>query len=176
VPAPATVTAADNCDSSVSVIFTEKRINGICASNYKLIRTWTASDDCGNTTTHSQTVTVQDTTPPLISDLTASPDVLWPPNHRMVPVTVKASVSDNCDPSPTCKIDVVSSNEPENGLGDGDMSPDWRITGDLRLFLRAERSGTGSGRIYTIGVACTDACKNTSTRNVNVIVPHDKSK
>ncbi len=176
VPPPAVVSATDNCDPSVSVSFNEQRIDGSCAFNYSLIRTWSASDDCGNTATHSQTVTIQDTTPPNIKKVTVSPDVLWPPNHRMVPVTVKVLVSDNCDLNPTCKIISVASNEPENGLGDGDMAPDWRITGDFVAFLRAERSGTGSGRVYTIGVACIDTCGNTSTSNIIVTVPHDQSK
>jgi hypothetical protein len=70
----------------------------------------------------------------------------------------------------------VSSNEPENGLGDGDTSPDWKITGNLTLNLRAERSGKGSGRIYTITVKCADADGNSSSGNVRVSVPHDQGK
>jgi hypothetical protein len=69
----------------------------------------------------------------------------------------------------------VSSNEPQNGLGDGNMAPDWEITGDDTVNLRAERSGRRSGRVYTIAVTCTDACGNNSTGNVVVNVPHDLS-
>ncbi len=94
----------------------------------------------------------------------------------MVQVTVNASASDNCDGNPVCKISSVSSNEPENGLGDGDTSPDWEIIGDLTVNLRAERSGKGSGRIYTIAVMCTDAVGNSSSGNVSVNVPHDRGK
>jgi hypothetical protein len=92
----------------------------------------------------------------------------------MVPVTVAVSVSDICDTTPTCTITSVSSNEPVNGLGDGDTAPDWVITGGLSVNLRAERSGTGSGRLYTIAVTCTDDSGNSSTGTVGVTVPHSQ--
>jgi len=121
-------------------------------------------------------VTVVDTTPPSISNITASPNILWPPNHKMVPVVVRVAVTDACDPnvSNQCEIVSVTSNEPINGPGDGNTAPDYQITGKLTLNLRAERSGLGKGRVYTIGVKCTDASGNSSTSTVNVTVPHNK--
>lgn len=92
----------------------------------------------------------------------------------MVPVTVAASATDNCSAAADCHIASVSSNEPINGLGDGDTAPDWEITGNLRVNLRAERAGTGSGRVYTLMVQCTDATGNNSTESVSVTVPHDQ--
>jgi hypothetical protein len=94
----------------------------------------------------------------------------------MVSVTLSVSASDNCDDEPHSSIVSVSSNEPVNGPGDGNTAPDWEITGDLTVNLRAERSGTGNGRTYTITVMCTDAYGNSSTETVCVIVPHNKSK
>jgi hypothetical protein len=93
-----------------------------------------------------------------------------------VPVTLSLSISDNCDSNPVCEISSASSNEPENGLGDGDTAPDWEITGDLTANLRAERSGSGNGRVYTLTVTCSDASGNSSNKWVTVKVPHDKSK
>ena len=138
--------------------------------------TCTATDESGNSSSCDFTVTVQDTTDPVISSVSASPNVLWPPNHKMKPVTVTADTSDNCDSEPVCQINSVASNEPVNGTGDGDTEPDWVVTGDLTVDLRAERSGTGNGRIYTITVECTDELGKTSTSDVTVIVPHDKGK
>lgn len=138
--------------------------------------TWTYDDGNGNISSQVQKVIVQDITPPEIDSLTASPEILWPPNHNMIPVVLTVTVSDNCDDSPLSEIIGVSSNEPENGLGDGDTAPDWEITGDLTLNLRAERSGTGTGRVYTITVMCTDASGNSSTETVTVTVPHNKAK
>jgi len=65
----------------------------------------------------------------------------------------------------------VSSNEPVNGLGDGDTAPDWDITGPMSLRLRAERSGVGGGRVYTITLECSDWSGNSVQRTVTVAVP-----
>jgi hypothetical protein len=120
------------------------------------------------------TITVIDTTPPEITSIAATPDTLWPPDHMMTPVSVEVSATDNCDPNPVCQIISVTSNEPEDGLGDGDTAPDWELTGDLTLNLRAERSGKGDGREYTITVKCSDVSGNSSTETVTVTVPHDQ--
>jgi hypothetical protein len=119
------------------------------------------------------TITVIDT-PPEITSITASPDTLWPPNHKMVEVSVDVSAADNCDPNPVCMIISVTSNEPEDALGDGATAPDWEITDDLTVNLRAERSGQGSGRVYTITVQCTDTSNNSATASATVTVPHDQ--
>jgi len=138
--------------------------------------TWTFSDGKGNAATQIQIVIVKDVTPPNIQSVTATPNSLWPPNHKMVPVTVAVSTLDNCSGAPVCRISSVSSNEPVNGTGDGDTAPDWEITGNLTVNLRAERSGSGNGRVYTITVACTDASGNSSTKTTTVTVPHDQGK
>lgn len=136
----------------------------------------TVDDGRGGTSADEVAVKIVDTTSPTITSLTASPNVLWPPNHQMVPISVNANASDTCSAVTSCRIVGVSSNEPVNGLGDGDTAPDWQIPGNLAINLRAERSGKGSGRIYTITTECTDISGNRSTKNVTVNVPHDKSK
>jgi hypothetical protein len=117
----------------------------------------------------------EDTTPPTISSITASPSVLWPPNHKMVPVTVPVAASDDVGVV-SCRIISVTSSEPDHGLGDGDTAGDIQITGDLKLLLRAERSGKGNGRTYTITVECRDAADNAATRTTTVTVPRDQGK
>ncbi|HJW92745.1 MAG TPA: hypothetical protein VJ901_03935, partial [Thermoanaerobaculia bacterium] len=107
-------------------------------------------------------VTVVDTQPPVIS-ASASPSVLWPPNHQMVDVTVTASATDNCS-APSCAVTSITSNEPTNGLGDGDQSPDWQIVDASHVRLRAERSGNGTGRVYTITVTCGDQTKTLTVK------------
>lgn len=111
---------------------------------------------------------------PTIVSVAANPGTLWPPNHKLVPVTVTTAATDACDPAPRCAISSVSSNEPVNGLGDGDTAPDWFITGAGTILLRAERSGLGTGRVYTIGMTCTDAAGNSSQSATFVTVPHDQ--
>jgi K319-like protein/uncharacterized protein DUF1565 len=116
-------------------------------------------------------VSVLDVTPPTISAATATPSVLPVPDHRMVPVVVIVSASDSCGGSASCRIVNVTSNEPVDGFGDGDTAPDWEITGDLTLNVRAERSGAGTGRVYTITILCTDQAGNRSTSTTTVTVP-----
>jgi hypothetical protein len=118
-------------------------------------------------------IVVEDTTPPTINSVSASHSVLWPPNHGMVNVTVTVDAEDICDPAPVCNIVDITSNEPIDGLGDGDTAPDWEITSDLTVNLRAERAGVGTARVYTIYIECTDASGNTAAATVEVTVPHD---
>jgi hypothetical protein len=115
-------------------------------------------------------LSVEDTTPPTVQSLAATPNVLKPADHRMVTVRVQANASDNCGPV-TSKIKSVRSNEAIRGLGKGDLAPDWNITGDLTVQLRAERGPKGNGRIYTVTVESADAAGNTSTSDVTVTVP-----
>ena len=114
----------------------------------------------------------RDTTSPVLHSAVASPNVLWPPNHEMRDVTVTVSVTDDIDRQPLTRILEVTSNEPELGRGSGDYAPDWEITGNLTLRLRAERSGVGSDRIYTIKVQSTDFFGNASVTSTTVRVPH----
>jgi hypothetical protein len=111
-------------------------------------------------------VTVQDTTPPEILETSATPNVLRPPNHRMVPITVSVNALDNCDPSPTFRITGVASNQPQDP-----SAPDWQITGPATLNLRAERSATLGDRIYTIFVDSIDSSGNTKSDTILVSVP-----
>ena len=122
----------------------------------------------------STVVTVRDTIPPQLTHLSAAPNVLWPPNHQMVPIRIHATAIDNCGPT-SCRVVSVRSNESERSPGRQTREADWQIIGDLTVNLRAERSGQGS-RIYTIVVECEDVSGNKSLRSVAVTVPHDRAR
>ena len=113
---------------------------------------------------------------PTFDEVSVSPDELWPANHKYVDVTATVVVSDNFDTSPTVELVSVTSNEADDGLGDGDTANDIVIVDDFHFKLRAERSGTSAGRIYTITYKVTDACGNSTMTTVTVSVPHSKSK
>lgn len=113
---------------------------------------------------------------PTFTELSVTPTELWPANHKYVDVTATVSVSDNFDPNPTVTLVSVTSNEPDEGLGDGDTPNDIVIVDDYTFQLRAERAGTGMDRIYTITYRVTDACGNSTEQSVTVTVPHDKRK
>ena len=107
-----------------------------------------------------------DTTAPVIKRITANPNVLWPPNGRMVPVKLTVRATDNMDPAPVCQITQVLCNESQTSA-----APDWVITGPLSVNLRAVRDGAHAGRVYTIVVQCTDESGNQSSTSVKVVVP-----
>lgn len=108
--------------------------------------------------------------PPTITDVSASPSTLWPPNHELIDVLVNYDVTAPCGEPAVCTLSVAS-NEPVN---DDQTSPDWVVLDDHHVELRAERSGNGSGRIYTVTVRCKDARGNSATQNTSVTVAHDQ--
>jgi probable HAF family extracellular repeat protein len=103
-----------------------------------------------------------DKTAPVVKWVKASPDVLWPPNNQMVPVTVTVGATDDSGASPTCALAKLSSSEPRSG--------DMLITSPLTVQLRASKSN-GSERVYALTVQCTDAAGNATTSDVFVRVP-----
>ncbi|WP_321996537.1 gliding motility-associated C-terminal domain-containing protein [Draconibacterium orientale] len=89
------LTAADNCDSDVPVEFTETRTDGNCANSYTLTRTWTATDDCGNETSFTQTVTVSDNTAPAFNETLPTAEITAECDD--VAEAVVLTATDNCD-------------------------------------------------------------------------------
>lgn len=135
------------------------------------------TDKAGATDTDDVTITVQDVTPPVVT-LVVDPPYLWPPNHKMRDVRAMIEVVEGCDPSPTIELVSITSNEPDNGKGDGNTSGDIHGaefgTADMEFQLRAERAGGGSGRTYTIVYKVTDASGNETMAETFVHVPHDR--
>jgi uncharacterized repeat protein (TIGR01451 family) len=109
--------------------------------------------------------------PPVISNVSTNPQVLWPPDHQMVGVAVQYVVTDNC---PVTNALAASSNEPVDSIADGSTTPDWLLVDPHQVVLRAERSGVGSGRIYTITVTSTDSGGASSSATVPVVVPRSQ--
>jgi len=135
--------------------------------------TATASDVAGNVATATFDVVVSDTIAPAILECSADPSVLMKRNHKMATITVSANVSDAGDAAPDVHIVGVTCIDNGVVVGPAMTSDDWRVTGDMTVELRCERSGGGSGRVYEIAVACTDASGNTTVATVEVTVPHD---
>jgi hypothetical protein len=166
-----TATASDNCSACVVITRTGVPAGNIFPTGTTVV-TYTATDGHGNHASATQNVTVT-AAPITITGGTATPSSLWPPNHKMVLVTLTYTTG-GCG-SVNCAVTSVSSNESIDGLGDGDVSPDWQIVDAHHVYLRAERSGLGTGRIYTITVTCTDASAHTATKQIVVTVPLDQN-
>jgi hypothetical protein len=95
----------------------------------------------------------------------------------MVDVAVTYDFADNCDPTAavSCVLGVVS-NEPVDGLGDGDAAPDWEVLDGQHVRLRLEQAGSGTGRNYTISITCGDSRGHSSTRATDVVVPKSQKE
>jgi len=117
-------------------------------------------------------ITAVDTTPPEF-DFSVTPTVLWPPDHKMVKITPTWTVSDECDASPQVSLVSIVMNEGDGTIGDGHTTDDIRVDDDGSIYLRAERSGPNSGRIYTITYQAVDDCGNVTVRSATVSIPHD---
>jgi choice-of-anchor C domain-containing protein len=110
--------------------------------------------------------------PPVIHHVSASPAVLWPPNNKMVPVTLRVNATDDLG-QPDSHIVSVTCNEP---IGRGKRNMDYQITGPLSLNLRATRLGQNRGRVYTILVETVDSAGQTAQSQVRVTVPHSRGR
>lgn len=118
-------------------------------------------------------LSVCDEIAPSFDTITIAPDLLWPPNHKYVDIEATVTANDNFDPDPVITLLSVTSSEPDDAEGpeDGNTKNDIVIVDDFHFQLRAERSDTGTGRIYTITYVLTDACGNSTTQSATVTVP-----
>jgi len=112
--------------------------------------------------------------PPDCSQAVAAPDSLWPPDHGLVEIGIDGVTDPDGDPI-TLIVLAVFQDEPTNGLGDGDTCPDVSGLGGSQVSVRAERSGTGDGRVYRVVFLADDGRGGTCEGEVTVCVPHDRS-
>ncbi len=113
--------------------------------------------------------------PPVCAQAKSSVALLWPPNHKLETVAILNVTDPDNDPV-SIKITAITQDEPVNGLGDGDSAPDGFGVGTSQAQLRAERSGTGNGRVYAISFMADDGKGGTCTGQVAVGAPHDLGK
>jgi large repetitive protein len=135
IPAPANVTATDNCDASVIVEFSETTEAGDCPQEYTIFRTWSATDTCENSVSYTQVITITDTTAPTFnvqdSEITVDCD--------FVVDVVTPVATDNCDSTPT--VTVASSSTP------GDCPNEWT---EVYTWTATDDCGNSSSVSLTI--------------------------
>ncbi len=138
--------------------------------------TLVAHDGMADSAPDTVDITVQDTTAPEIS-VSVTPRVPWSPNHKMVAITARVTVTDICDPGVDVVLTSITSNEPDDAVDNGDGNTVDDIQGasfgaeDYGFLLRAERAGAGTGRVYTIIYTATDASGNSANGVATVAVP-----
>ncbi|THF76697.1 carbohydrate binding domain-containing protein [Cohnella fermenti] len=127
-------------------------------------------DKAGNSEAPHTTIVKIDKTAPLLNvqlDRTS----LWPPNHKMVTIHAVLNSSDAASGVASVILTSITSNEPGGGQGDIEAALG---TGATSFGLRAARSGSGTGRVYTITYTITDNAGNQSTATCIVTVPHNQ--
>ncbi|PLB18232.1 MAG: TPR repeat containing exported protein [Flavobacteriaceae bacterium FS1-H7996/R] len=143
IPNADVLTASTNC-GEVNVIYNETRINGECASYYELVRTWKATDICGSSVEHTQTITVQDTTPPVLS---LPVNVSAECSDDLSPIAFgSATATDNCDDNPAISY--------EDKRTDGACSGTYTIT---RTWKATDACGNEATADQVISISDTTA-------------------
>lgn len=140
VPAPAIVTATDNCGTA-DVAFSELRTDGNCPSNYVLTRTWVATDECGNSSSASQIITVQDNTAPVLVGVPANALV----ECDSVPAPAIVTATDNCGAADLAFSEVRT---------DGNCPSNYILT---RTWVATDACGNSSSASQVIVVQDTTA-------------------
>ncbi|MCA0335153.1 MAG: T9SS type A sorting domain-containing protein, partial [Bacteroidetes bacterium] len=148
IPEAYILSASDNCSSSsegITIDFTEERINGECEQYFTLIRTWTATDECGNSTSHVQNITVQDTTAPVFDGEVLPQDITV--DCDAVPEAYNLSASDNC--SSSSEGITIDFNEVRT---DGDCTNNYTLT---RTWTATDECGNSTSHVQTVTVQDT---------------------
>jgi hypothetical protein len=170
-------TALDACDGVLPVVVTGS-VDAQHVGSYVL--TYTATDHAGNIGTATLTVTVVDTTKPVVN-LSVTTKNLWPPNHKFVDVGLSLIATDNAGSAQLVTILSVTQDESLDSEGDGSTAPDAEVLRNAQneitgLRLRAERAGGGDGRVYLVRAMVADAAGNQTMSVVAVTVPKSQSK
>lgn len=113
-----------------------------------------------------------DNLPPDCDGASANPTRVWPPNHKLVPVTIVGVTDPDGDPT-TVAVTAVTQDEPVDATGSGKTSPDAVLQGG-GVRLRAERAGSLNGRVYQVHFTADDGRGGVCSGAVAVCVPHDQ--
>ena len=161
------VHAQDNCTATDRLVKTQTPAVGTILTEGDYVATVSIADAAGNVTEQPIVVHVVDRVAPVIRSVTTSTNIIAPPNHAMVPISVTVNATDNCEVTQS-KILCVKCNETT-------LPGDIQITGDLTVSLAATRNGAGRGRIYTITVQSFDSFGNKTKASTFVKVPQGNS-
>ena len=173
------VTVSFLCNDALSGVDSCSPAALVTAEGSSQARTGQARDKAGNEATGTTAGINIDKTPPVVRCSNNGP-ALWPPDHRMVAFGSAVTVDGGISGAGGFTLLAATSNEPDNGLGDGDTANDiqgWLIgTADTAGMFRAERSGKGNGRSYALLYEGRDRADNATRCSTTVMVAHDQGK
>ncbi|MBA6152592.1 HYR-like domain-containing protein [Gelidibacter maritimus] len=119
----AQATASDACSGDdITFTFEDVTTAGTCEGAYSITRTWTATDACGNASTASQTINVQDITAPVIAALPAETTI----DCSVTPEFSQAVASDACGSDVTLTFNDVTT--PGTCEGEYSITRTWTAT------------------------------------------------
>lgn len=134
---------------------------------------WTVSLNGGGDAAFSAPLSLERFCSPPRLSVAVSPNVLWPPNHKMVKITAAISVKDDFDQNPLITLVSVVSNPPGNS---GDISADVGTAAATFSVMSARKGGNKAGRVYTATYSAKNYCGGVSTAAATVAVPHDQGE
>ncbi|MCL6570536.1 MAG: DUF5011 domain-containing protein [Bacillus sp. (in: Bacteria)] len=143
--------------------------------------TYWSVDEAGNEEAAKTTAINIDTKAPTLT-MVLDKSTLWSPNHKLVAITASTQAADGLSGMESVVLTSIISNEVDfdPSVVDDDVANDIQEAAfgenDTNFLLRSERSGEGTGRIYTITYTATDLAGNQTTATAVVEVPHDKGK
>ena len=162
-------TAADAVDGPIATVTCAPASGSVFPIGSTLV-TCSATDAGGNTGSSSFTVTVRDTTPPVVTEAATPTTLLWSPNKAMTPVQISGRATDATLVS--VKYSVWDEYGTINPAGSVAVNADG--TYSFTVKLEAWRRGTDSdGRTYIVTVTATDSGGRTSSATATVKVPHN---
>ena len=167
IPNVSNPTVTDLCDPNPRVTFVENRQNGSCIGSYKLIRIWTATDACVNSSTASQQISVGDNAAPVFANVPTNVTVSC--SGGTVPNAVTPSVTDLCDQNP--RVTFVETRQNGTCVGSYKL---------LRTWTATDACGNSATASQTISVGDTDGpilvgVPTNVTLNCNETVPSGSS-
>ncbi|MEX1191276.1 MAG: choice-of-anchor J domain-containing protein [Brumimicrobium sp.] len=140
------LTATTSCNpNTVTINYTDNTITGSCVNDYTIERTWTVDDNCGNSETHVQIITVEDNTEPVVTCGQSTDQINTTTGSATLPDYISgSSFNDNCT-----------------------------ATGDLIITQSPSAGTTVSPSTHTVTVSAEDECGNIGTCEVEVTVIND---
>jgi hypothetical protein len=100
---------------------------------------------------------------------------IWPPNHKMVAINI-IGVTDPGHLAVIITINSITQDEPVEVAGSGNTAPDGMGVGTPTAFVRAERAGPGTGRLYFISFTALNSVGGSCSGLVETFVPHDQGQ